>query len=260
MSFSKGHKIKKTKRHRIVSDTDYFAKEYEDRESAEAEFHRTEEIYKAIEGKQDIRLRVARPVRIVDNTVYFEKITGCVDLRKLLCKFRIGSRLLDILYKTGQGLAQLHIALNPEINSLEQKLHIHGDFHLSNVLYSLSEDIAYIVDFAAAGFNRSKTYSYGSIYDDLSWMIITIEIKYPPHKVYLLARKKNKELSKSLIKGYEDTIGIRIDQKTLAASLEKHLTEYIRFFKQKNFLSRLFWTWQFKRAIKTYTLEKEQQQ
>jgi hypothetical protein len=123
----------------------------------------------------------------------------------------------------------------------------------------LTEDIVYIVDFAAAGFDQSKTYSYGSVYEDLAWIIITIEIKYPPHKVYLLARKNNRELSRSFIKGYEDTIGIRIDRNSLIESLENRLTEYIRFFEQKNILSRLFWTWQFNRAIKTYTLEKQQQ-
>jgi hypothetical protein len=131
MNFREGHKIKHSKRHRIVSDTDYFAKKYDDREAAESEFRRTEEIYNALEGRQNIRLRVARPIRIVDNTVYFEKITGCVDLRKLVCKFRISSRLLDILYKSGEGLAQLHLALNGEIHSLEEDLCIHGDFHLS---------------------------------------------------------------------------------------------------------------------------------
>jgi Ser/Thr protein kinase RdoA (MazF antagonist) len=147
--------------------------------------------------------------------------------------------------------------LNPEIHSIDQEVYIHGDFHLSNVLYSLSEDVAYIVDFAPPGFSQSKSYCYGSIYDDLAWMIILIEVKYPPHRVYLLARKNNKKLSKSFIKGYEDAIGMRVDQRRLATYLEKGLTQRIENVQRKNVLSRLFWTWQFKRAINAYGCRKQ---
>jgi len=258
MDYRAGHRAETPKkRHRILSQSGYFAKQYEEREAAEAEFSRTAGIYDALQRKRNLCVRTAHPIRIVGNTVYFEKITGCVDLRKLVCRLRIDSRLLDILYKTGRALAQLHLALNPEMKSLDKHVHIHGDFHLSNVLYSLSEDVAYMIDFAPPGFNQRKCYCYGSIYHDLAWMILTIEVKYPPHKIYLLARKDNERLSNSFIKGYEDAVGMKVDERKLAKYLKKALTRLMQNVQRKNVFSRLFWTWQCKRAIEAHGCDKE---
>lgn len=228
---------------------DLFVKKHRNGQLAQAEFDRTLEIYNLVTAAKPTYLRIARPINVKDSTVCFEKVTGCVNLRKLICRLRIDTQ---ILYRVGQALAELHLALNPALSSLDDSIHIHGDFSATNVLYSPSSSWVYIVDFARYRHDVSESYSYGPAYRDLAHIVLTLEIKYPLHKIYLLARRKNKEMSAKFWAGYDNIITGRIDRKKLFEYIIKDIDFARSRFEQKNPVSCLVWTRLFDRAKKRY--------
>ena len=239
---------------RTNAPVSFFAKVYQDPQAAKAEFSRSLEVSEKLKQRECRYLRVPRPIRVCDNTVYFEKVLDCMNLRRLICRWNVNR---DIMYDVGRALAELHQAINPRIEDLRHNMNIHGDFWAANVLYSISDNHVYIVDFEPPGFAKpGREHSYGSAYDDLSPMIISLEVKYPLHRAYLLMRRKNRELSAGFLKGYEEAIGMKIDHSGLAACLEQWLMVYTRVFENKNVLSRIFWTRVFRRFVRFYSRQK----
>ena len=235
---------------RDVKGKNQFIKKCESPEQAREEYERALWIHEQLQGSSVSCLQVARPSRHEGRNVYYERITGCVSLRKLICRIDIDE---SILFKVGRALAQFHKALNPGMENLDQDLKIHGDFWAENVLYSPLDDLVWVVDFSPPHFSREENQQQGTAYEDLAPMIVDLEIKYPLNRVYLLARKKNRQLAESFLKGYEDEIGIKLDCIRLADCVRKWLKAYIRVFEQKNIVSRLFWTRRFRRSVKTYS-------
>lgn len=228
----------------------HFVKECESPEQARAEYERACWVYRRLEDSGVSCLRVACPIKYEGRNVYFERITGCVSLRKLICRIDVDE---SILYKVGKALGQFHKALNPDMENLDQDLEIHGDFWAQNILYSPLDGLVWIVDFSPPRFGTEEHQQQGTAYEDLAPMIIVLEIKYPLDRIYLLARKKNRQLVKSFLKGYEDEIGIKLDYARLADCVQKWLKAYIRVFEQKNMISRFLWTRRFSRYIKLYS-------
>lgn len=232
----------------------YFVKKYAKPQLAQAEFERTLAIYNQVTPANPTRLRIARPIEVEGSTVYFEKITNCVNLRKLIYKPNVDTQ---VLYHVGEALAELHLALNPQIKSLDDNIHIHGDFSATNVLYQPSTNSVYIVDFAPYRYDRSESYSYASAYSDLAHIVLTLEIKYPLYRIYLLARKKNKEMSAKFWTGYENVIGKKIDRNKLFEYIIGDIDVATRRFAQRNPISRLVWVRLFKQAKKWYVNQKD---
>lgn len=226
-----------------------FVKKHRNLQLARAEFDRTLEVYNLVTAANPTYLRIARPIKVKDSTVYFEKVTGCVNLRKFICRLFIDTQ---ILYRVGQALAELHLALNPTLSSLDDSIHIHGDFSATNVLYGASSNLVYIVDFSRYRYDVSESYSYGPAYRDLAHIVLTLEIKYPLHKIYLLARRKNEEMSVKFWAGYENIIAGKIDRKRLFEYIIKDIDFARSRFERKNPVSRLVWTQLFDRAKKRY--------
>lgn len=235
-------------------ESNLFVKNYGDADLAEAEFQRTLAVYEQVARSNPSRLRIARPIEVKNSTVYFERIKGCFNLRKSICRLCVDT---EILYHVGQALAELHLALNPQLNSLDDNINIHGDLSATNVLYQPSTGLVYIVDFAPYRYDRSESYSYAAAYRDLAHIVLTLEIKYPMHKIYLLARKKNEEMSCRFWSGYESIIGRKIDRNKLFAYIIDDIDLSIRRSALKNPISRRVWGKLFKRAKQRYISRKE---
>jgi len=225
--------------HSFTTKTGVFAKQHASSESARTEYERTVDVYRQVQQAQPRYLRVAKPLGIENNTVYFEHITGCVNLRTLICRWHVE---LDVLYLVGQALAELHLALNPDLKNLNQRLHIHGDFSAVNVLYHRRNRLIYLVDFARYHLDDSDSYCYGPAYRDLAHLVITLEIKYPMYQLYLVARTQNKRMSRTFWAGYDALIGGKIDYERLKDAVIADIDVAISRARRRNILSRLIWT------------------
>ncbi len=234
----------------ISQDTNLFAKKLESSLMAQKEFERTIAVYKKVSDANPLRLRIAKPVKVENSTVYFEKMAGWVNVRKLTCKLRVDTK---ILYYVGQAIAELHLALNQGLGSLDENVNIHGDFWTNNALYMPSKHLVSIIDFAPSTYNKSESYSHGLIYRDLAHVIFSLEIKYPVHKLYLLARRKNKEMSSRFLAGYEQVIGQRVTSQKLSEHIVKDI-DFVskKVFTKKNPISRFVWTRIFEQAKRRY--------
>ena len=233
---------------------DWFAKNYRNPQLARAEFERTLDVYDKVAEAKPLRLRIAKPMKVNNSTAYFERITDCINLRKLICNIRVDT---EVLYYTGQALAELHSALNPQINCLDENISIHGDFSATNVLYMPSKNLIYIVDFAPYRYDNSESYSYAPAYRDLAHLVLTLEIKYPIYKIHLVARKKNREMSAMFWEGYENVIGRKIDRDKLYEFVIKEIESTKKLFRKRHLLTRFVWTKVFDRTMQRYINLKE---
>jgi len=229
--------------------TETFEKKYKTSRAAKLEFERTAAIYDQVSLAKPRHLRIAKPFKLEGDTICFEKIIDGIDVRKLICKFRVNT---NVLHYVGLALAELHLAINPPINSLEENIHIHGDFTASNTLYVPAKNLVYIIDFAPHFSNKSESYCYGSAYNDLAHIVLALEIKYPMHKLFLLLRKKNRELSNRFFAGYEEAIGKKIDKEKLEQYIVRDIDIIRHRFSQKNPLSSFVWTRLFDKAKREY--------
>ena len=226
-----------------------FIKECDSQSDAKAEYERTLDIYEKIAECKPSRLRIVKPIAVENSVIYFQKAPVSVNLRDLICKYYVKPK---ILYYVGQALGQFHSILNPEKNILQEKIHIHGDFWPSNVIYDEENELVYIVDFAPSDFNKSRPYCIDSAYVDISHMLFSLKIKYPLYKAYLLIRKANQKLAEQFLKGYEDETGGEIDYDTLSEYIIHNINSANLFFEERKHITRALWKVLFNIAKKKY--------
>lgn len=226
-----------------------FTKRFDNSQTAREEYERTCEVCELLKDKKPLRLRIARPVKVEGKVVYYENIGDCVNLREMVCRYRVDAK---ILFYVGQALAELHLALNPKIYNLDEKVRIHGDFSACNVLYVPTKKLVYVVDFSPSPDDDPDSYSWSMVYRDMGYMIFNIVVKYPIYKLYLYARKENKEMLSEFLAGYESIAGRKIQQDKLAEHIVDRIITNKFVFKRKNPISRFVWTRYFDRVIRCY--------
>ena len=228
--------------------SDYFIKKCINEEYAKAEFGRTKEIYKMVSETENLIFKVPMPLKVEGEKIFFERIKNATSLRKMT--YKIGF-IPEALYDVGKILGQLHILLNKKLNSLST-INIHGDFWTSNIFVSKSNHEFYLIDFAPPKFNIDNI-CHGTLYEDLSPMIISLEIKYPLYKpLALMMPNRNKKMSANFLRGYMDLVGFEIDEKKLALHLIYWLENYKKLFMNKNLMSKLFWGKRYQYCINYY--------
>ncbi len=230
---------------------DLFTKKLGDKKFAQAEFQRTLDVYNDFCSKKTKYLRIAKPIKMEEDIVFFENLDTCLNMRDVICKFSVD---LELLFYVGYALGELHMLLNPDSFTLENEINIHGDFWSRNVLFDPSTKLVYIIDFSPSVYNKSQSYSHDYAYVDLANMIRGLEVKYPIYKPHLLFRtRKNSLMSAKFIEGYEKATNRTVKPQRLSEYIVNNIVSNKKIFQLKNPISSFIWTKLFDRAIKRYS-------
>ena len=236
--------------------TDMFVKKAQSPQAAQREFDRTVHVHETVAEHQTSVLRIARPIKLDGRRIYLERLHGWARVRQLICRHNPDT---DMLFKVGQALAELHLALNGPVTDPAATVEVHGDFWAANAMYSPCEQRVCICDFGTPQFNSSPSYCHRTVYDDMAPFIINLEIKYPLQRIYLLARiRTNRQMTDAFLAGYEHVMDKPVDRRQLAMHIVDWCQTYAEVFRHKNPLSRTIWMYRFQTAAQRYRQEHAQ--
>lgn len=222
------------------TETKIFTKTFDDVSSARKEYHRAMEIYHKTLFCEF--LNIPKPLSIHDKNIYFELIENSLTLYELKNKIYISNpdKMPVVFFNAGKALAEFHDALNLDVDFETNKISLHGDFWVNNVLINKKNKKIYFVDFSKS--KHLKNHSYDYYYRDLATFIVDIIYKYPLYIFFLRYRKLNRIFVNQFIKGYVSYNNkINIDISKLSVFLLSVLNEKKIVFKNKNIVSKIIW-------------------